>query len=305
MNFIEETTKSIYNKDFYASLREAPVKHSVGYFFKLSCVLALLSTFIFAMVFIPRFMNITSTKSVDSLIALFPKELTLTIEAGHLSTNVPEPYTIKMPVDLLGVTPSSKPGAPDIAASTTDENLIVISTQADPSLSEVDQILKMHNSRILVTGTSIISKDDNGKTTIQSLANFPNTTINQENFRSWINKMKPLLKFIIPIGIPFFFLAFLAFFSLNLLIGFFVALPTLLLGKVCRWELSYWQSYAISLHAMTLGLLVMFAIRTVTSFFPIGLYIPQFSLTILTLVVVYLNLKGSTASTSQVPTQIS
>ncbi len=314
MNFIEEIKKSIYGPAFYQDLKNNSTKSSVGYFFKLSCLLALLSTFVFSIISIPVFIKATDQESIDSIIETFPKELTLTIQAGHLSTNVPEPYVIKLP-DIFGskfiTATSSKEmselekspiGNPAITlnqknASNTVENLVVIATQADPNISAIDQILTTYKSHILVTATDIISRDSNGKITVQSLSNFPNTSINQDKFREFANKIRPLLKFIVPIGIPFIFLAFLIYFNLNLLFAFLLAIFVQLLGKIFKWGLTYRQSYAATLHSMTLGILIVFGMNLITSFVPLALFLPPFVFSIITLLIVYINLRESTVPT--------
>lgn len=284
MNFTQQLKDSIYNPEFYTSLKTGPTRHALSYFFKLSCLLALLSTIIFSVVFIPRFIKITSQESIDSFIEIFPKELTLTIQAGHLSTNVPEPYIIKMP-PALGAAMNTK------GATTTEEALVVISTQSDPNISDIDQILANYKSHVLVTGTNIISKDDNGKITVQSLSNFPNTSINQDKFREFANKFRPLLKFLVPIGIPFIFLAFLIYLNLNLILGLVLAVLVLALGKIFKWDLNYWSSYSVTLHSMTLGIILVFIMNTLLSFISFQFYLPRFIFSFIALLVIYVNLR--------------
>jgi hypothetical protein len=296
MNFTEEVKRSIYGPSFYQGLKSSPIKASIGYFFRLSFLLALLSTIVFSIITIPRFMRVTNQESVNSFIEIFPKELTLTIQSGHLSTNVPEPYSIKMPTILGGVMNTSQTGTTTGHA----ENLVVISTQADPSLSGIDRVLTSYRSHVLITGTEIVSKDSSGKITVQSLSSFPNMTIDQGKFREFVNKIRPFLKFIVPISIRFVFLGFLFYFSLNLVFALFLAIFILLLGKAFRWNISYWQSYIVGLYAMTLAILLTFLLNTLLSFLPFPVYLPQFVFTVITLLVVYINMRIKQESVGQV-----
>jgi hypothetical protein len=285
MHFTDEIKKSIYNKEFYEGLKSGSTREAMSYFFRLSCFLALLSTIIFSIFFIPRFMRITSQESVDSLVAIFPKELTLTIQAGHLSTNVPEPYIIKMPTSINGTIATSSLPAVDT------ENLAIIATKENPNISDIGPILTQYRSHILVTGTDIISKDSNGKTTVQSLASFPNTTINQDSLKQFVDKIRPYVKFIVPISIPFIFLGFVVYFSTNLIFGLILALLILIMAKVFKWELDYKHAYGVGLHSMTLPLLIVFLINTIISFVPFTFFLPRFTFSLLALIIIYLNLR--------------
>ena len=144
MNFIKNTFSTIagsfYSKELYAQLPRARrafwVLALLGFLFSIQAA-------IFAFFGIQAFLN---SGALDKITEVYPQELVVEIKDGIASTNVDEPYYIKMPG----------------AAATSTQYLAVIDTRSNLSIdtvTEYDAVIVLLQKRAIVDddeGTKII-----------------------------------------------------------------------------------------------------------------------------------------------------
>ena len=243
---------------------------SLKYFFKLSLLLALVGAVYLSFVSIPKVNSFISTFG-DRVVDAYPAELEVRLKNGLVSTNVVEPYIIPLPKDEFNA---------DYNKSNY-ENLIVIDTKSDLSLDKFNA----YNTVVLLTKNAVLTRDK-GKITITELKGTSDLTINRDKLVYWVGKVTPFVKklpYIIPVIV---FTGLFLYFAFSLFYLLFVALLVFIIGKIRKLGLSYKKSYQISLHAITLPLIL----SMVSWFVNIKMFF--FVPTIILLVVVWVNLKA-------------
>ena len=114
-DFFQDIKNSFYGPKYYQGLLKKPFFYSLRLFVMFGLLVALLSALVFSFAFLPRVKSVLSQAGTQ-LIEHFPSELQLTVKDNKVSTNVPEPYFIKVPVGFSA--------GPQVV-----ENLAVIDTQ--------------------------------------------------------------------------------------------------------------------------------------------------------------------------------
>lgn len=269
MNFLKKVKSSVYDPIYYSEILNMNFGGSLKYFFKLSLLLALVGAVYLSFVSIPKVNSFISTFG-DKVVSAYPAELEVRLKDGLVSTNVVEPYIIPLPKDEFNS---------DYNKSNY-ENLIVIDTKSDLSLDKFNA----YNTVVLLTKNAVITRDK-GKITITELKGTSDLTINRDKLVYWVGKVTPFVKklpYIIPVLV---FTGLFLYFAFSLFYLLFVALLVFIIGKIRKLGLSYKKSYQISLHAITLPLIL-----SMVSWF---INIKMFFLlpTIILLVVVWVNLK--------------
>jgi hypothetical protein len=250
---------------------------SFGYYVLFSLFLAIVSTIVVSLAFIPKFAP--GLKKISSeLITYYPEELTIQIKNGVATTNVKEPYAIKLPGDFTK-TPQNYSSVNEPAP----ENLVVIDTSkktSDVSLGA----LKEAKTVIFVVGDGLIAAKRPTELQVIPFKDTPDVTINRAFLTNLGEKIRPYLKFIIPVLVFFIFLvSFLAQFG-RLVYLLIAALLIWIVVRLLKIKTDYGRAFQIALHAVTLpaiiSLVVVFS----------GLHIFIFGFTILLLLVVVINL---------------
>jgi len=274
MRFLKKIGSSIYSPSFYGELLDKPLKYSIKYFFGLILLLSLISTAFYSVILVPGLSVFIGSIKTD-VIKYYPEGLEVTIKGGSASTNVTEPYFVKMPKDSQNI-PTPK----------DSENILVIDTTHDFSLEGFNQ----HNTTFLLTKDALVSKNGDGKISIESLSKFPDVKITRDALSGWIDAIMPFVK-VIPFFLPaiIFAGAFLGHvFTLGyLLIAGFLVWLCLKIKKVPE---SYKKSYQLAIHAFTLSMIL-----TVVLGF-LGFALPLFVPTAVLLIVVLINVKKSALS---------
>lgn len=270
MNFLKKVKSSVYDPLYYSEILNMNFGGSLKYFFKLSLLLALVGAVYLSFVSIPKVNSFISTFG-DRVVEAYPAELEVRLKDGLVSTNVVEPYIIPLPKDEFNA---------DYNKSNY-ENLIVIDTKSDLSLDKFNA----YNTVVLLTKNAVLTRDK-GKITITELKGTSDLTINRDKLVYWVGKVTPFVKklpYIIPVLV---FTGLFLYFAFSLFYLLFVALLVFIMGKIRKLGLSYKKSYQISLHAITLPLIL-----SMVSWF---VNIKMFFLlpTIILLVVVWVNLKA-------------
>lgn len=269
MSFFKNILSSIYSPVFYSTIPQMPFGSALRYFLSL----ILLLVFIQSIVFIPSALDIKSQVAtwIDLAFTLYPDELVIKIRNGQVTTNVTEPYFIRLPAGKLD----------------GFENLVVIDTATPFSVSQFNQ----YRTFVWLTRDSIFLKGDKPEIRTFDLSQVKDSTINKATLNFYRDKFSPWLKFIIPIiivgGVLLFFLSY----TFRLLYLLLLSLLILVLAKVLKSGLNLGQAYKVGLYGMTLALLVeafLFLTNRWLHFtgFP-------FMFTLITLLVIGVNLFGA------------
>jgi hypothetical protein len=268
MNIFKTIGKSIYGPDFYSTLVGQGKSLSVKYYFKFLLLLALLATIIFSVVNMPKAFRALTPESVDSLVALYPAELTLTTKDGTFVTNVKEPYQIPM---------KYQEDAPKKEGE--QENFAVIDTKVDAVSLET---FKKYDTFVLINKNSVVALKD-GSLQMTPVATYfaPGFELNQTSIKSFTVKVLPLVRnmvWLIPVLI---YIGFYISGLMTLVLMFVWALLVWLVLLLNRQSKGYSYAYCITIHATTLSLIlgVLFT------------RLPWYVSAIVTLIVILVNLR--------------
>ncbi|MFA6354767.1 MAG: DUF1189 family protein [Candidatus Paceibacterota bacterium] len=284
MKLFTNFKNSVYSPKFYSELKTKPFSFSFKYYFSLSLVLSIILAFIFSYNLIPvvhSFLDKFTSEAVSS----FPAELKIDIKNGQATSNVVEPYFIKIPNSLKAA--SLGDNKPVI------ENLIVIDTKNDFTVDK----FKSYNTATWLTKDAIIIGPNDEDLRVTSLQSVPDITIDKSFVITLVDRLKPLTNWLSPVLVfGSFIIAFLLF-LVKLIYAFLMTLFVMAIGKIKKVKLNYWDSYRIVLHAMSLSLI----------FYVLGfIFFPRviFLFSIILLVVVWLNLKPESISEPAANTKI-
>lgn len=250
MSFFSDIKNSVYSPKFYGEVLAKPFSFSFKYYFLFILLLSLITTVVLSFSIAPKvvsFVDLALNRGVD----FYPSELEINIVDGKVSTNVQEPYFLRMPAELKT---SELQGM---------ENLIVIDTKNDFSLARYAS----YKTAILLTETSIVYPRD-GAIAIQPLNEVSGLTINKLIVVSFVNKIKPFVRFIYPIMGLFIWIAQFFALAFKLVYLFVAALLIWLIAATKKIKLGYWKSYRLGLHLMTLGIIMqaVFSIADIVVF---------------------------------------
>ncbi len=244
MKLLSKIKSSIYDPQYYQGLINRPFSYSVKYVFSFTFILALLLMVEFSIFSLPQFMSGLNELG-PSVVNNYPKELQVVVKNGIASTNVKEPYYIKN-FDSLK---EAEVGRDE----DTPKNLVVIDTKNKANIED----LQKHDTLFLITETHFMYQEENGKITVQSLADIPDVVIDKASVGRFVDEYSPYLKIFIPIiyiGILIFVYIYIIFTLIYLL---FMALLIWLVASFKKIKLDYKESYQISIHLMTLPTLVI------------------------------------------------
>jgi hypothetical protein len=283
MEFLRTVHSSIYSPEFYKELFSRPFSFSLKYFYSLAAVLAVALAVVFSFKIIPAAQPFLQSIG-PQILNYYPDELVITIKNGQASTNVKEPYFLKMPEGLAPKDLQYKYSFQDTELRTDLENLLVIDTAAPFTLEGFHG----YKTAVLLMKDNAAYYSDNGEIRIQSLKGIPDATINKPTVAKLVGKIAPFLVFIGPlIAIGTFLIAMIAL-SFKLVYLLFGALLIWGLMKIKKINGGYKKAYQISIHAMTLSILLNVIIF---------LFVPDFRVpfffTIVMLMGAFVNLRPS------------
>lgn len=270
MTFLDKVKNSIYGPEFYKKLQSKPLSFSFKYFYALISALAIISTAQFSLQVIPGITAFLAGIGPE-IINSYPNELVVTIKDGQASSNVAEPYFIKMPASMRSENYRNVP---------VTDNFVVIDTKNQFT----EESFTQYNTLAVVTKTSFAFRKDGGGIEIHSLSKIPDWTIDRASVASFVGKIQPFIKFAWPFFILASFIGFVLSFSAELIYLLFAALLILIIAKVKKFPLDYKQSYQAGLHIITLPLLL----GVVSTLLNIHIPVPFFA-TILVVVAAVIN----------------
>ncbi len=217
------------------------------------------------------------------MLRYYPDNLEITVKNGKVSTNVPEPYFIKMPVELRSEFQDSRDQALRTGSDLSRiENLFVIDTLSPLTID----LFKSYKTFVLISRDSV-AYYDNSAVKIQPLDQSINGVVTKAKVSSVLTEIMPYIK-IIPLAlIPFvLFFSFIGFIIGNMIYLIFGAFVIWLMFRIIKKNLEYGKAYQIGLHAITFAVMLE---ATIFRFFPI-LDFP-FLFTFFMLIVVWMNFK--------------
>ena len=266
---------SIYAPYFYRAVLSKPLSWSIKYFFSFALVLAVISTAVVGWRAVPA-VNSFLSNLAPTILKYYPDELEVAIKNGEATSNVPEPYVIKLPQELIDSW--EKSGDQNLAP----ENLMVINTKT--RLIDWKEF-QDYKAVALLSKDAIVLRDKNGGVRIQPLTDVPNTTINKKEIASMLEGIKPYAKLAAPILVLVIFLLAYSWLMLKLIFLFIAALLVwLIAAKFKGINIGYKKAYQVGLHAMTAALLLETFLRIF-----LGVAVP-YIFTIVTLLAVWFNL---------------
>lgn len=243
MDFIENIKNSVYNPTFY---RNIP-KESFGAALRYYLLLCLLVTF-FRLVFLsfPVATNVTSAvqAGTQGLLNNYPGNLEVTIHQGKLSVNQPEPYIL-----------------PLCFKDAACQNIII-----DTNRPDVETYLKQKNLFMLLTQDKAYIKSSSTDIRVQDLSQIGDMKVNKSVVINFLHDISPWTKFFVPFALLFIGIMLYIGFLFKLVYLLFLTLILWLLARKFAPGMTYGQSYKISLHVVTLGILAALLLD-VTSWF--------------------------------------
>ncbi|MBI4193282.1 MAG: DUF1189 family protein [Candidatus Colwellbacteria bacterium] len=246
--FFATVVRSIYSPDLYGELRARPVGRALMYFLFFSLALAVLQLGVAVVPLATTFPEALRA-GAHRIVEAYPDELTITIRDGQARVNVPEPYFIEL-------SPWVASDSETRAVAGDSLVRIVIDTQTPFSASKFGA----YEADAWLTKDAIIARDGDlafGGFRMYSLSEqgIRDVVLTKDKMRQIEAAAEPYLKLASPIYGAVLFVGFLVFYGIHLLYNFFLAFTIFVFSKARRIGLSYWKSYAVGLHAMTLPLI--------------------------------------------------
>lgn len=270
---IAQIKESIYGPEYYQEILTRPISSSLKYYGGFAMLLALVVTIISSVPLVPL-INKTLHAVPQSFLAYYPDQLEVRVQNGHATTTVVEPYFLPLPQILKST----------LATNTDIFSLGVIDTKTPFVLEKFQE----YHAFFWVAENAIAIRDQNGAIRISPFGRDMTLTLNKQMMREFIAQIEPFFAFVAPIAILAIFIGMIVVFTLNLIPIIFSALFVFLMGMLLKRGWTYSASFRLTLHAVTLPLLLstIFSLVTVNH---VG-DLPFFS-TILILLVVFFNTK--------------
>lgn len=267
MGFIQKISQSITSSEFYQSIPGRSLGGAIGYFLLFTLLLSLLQM----LTSIPVVTEIQkgAPQIVDGVVDRYPNELEVYIKDGKASTNVKEPYFIPFDLGEDGESP---------------KNFLVIDTKTPYSSTQFHD----YDTIAWLTEDSVFyQKNDNEISTFDLSQANEDITINKSLVRTIAEHVYPYLKYITPFLLAAFLFGFYMVYSFRLIYLFFFAFVLWIFSKILHKPLTYGNSYKMGLYALTLPLIIEFALGVLTPWIAFAGF--PFMVTLIALGVVYFN----------------
>ena len=281
-HFFDILWRSLTDREYYAEILRSSFSFSAKYLLLLLFILSFVSILRMVLQFLPNFSKVEQgiQDLKTTMGTLYPEGLVLTISKGQLSTNVKEPFFLDLPIRWMA------------EIEEMGKHFVAIDTRGSP------EDFPKYESAFLVTKSTVVFKRQNDGYQMQPLSDLKqDMTIDKKSYDALVSKLTPYLNTIQPlIGV---FLVLAVFFGpiLFMFFGFigkltyllFATLILFLVAKITNVQHTYKELYRLSMHGITLPILVNYVLSV------FGLSVP-FLFTILYLgwmTVVLLHLRKS------------
>ena len=256
MNIFVRIKNSIYNPEYYSEATKKPFSHS----FKYLLIFGLLFAFVFAIVVIIKFVPIVNLLSdkAPQMADYFPEGLVVTIKDGKVSTNVQEPYFIKIPQELKDN--SAHLESADITLNGNSvqlntnslDNLVVINTKDKFDIGT----FYSYKTLILLTSDSIAYLDKNNQISIGPLSDVKDFTLDRGKILSFIDIIKPFLIILYPlVFVGAYIIGYIAV-IIKMIYLLFGALLIWIVVKIKGIKMGYKESYKVGMQLMTAAIII-------------------------------------------------
>lgn len=256
--FFQNLKSSIYSPKFYQELLAKPFSYSVKYFWIFAVVFSIVGASILSFTLVPAaklFVGELGPKIID----YYPAELQVTIKNGQVSTNVQEPYFLKLPEGF-----DSK--------ESNITNALVIDTQNNFTLEK----FQSYSTFAWLTKNSLVSFKQGG-INIQPIDKAANFYLDKSVISSFYDKFRPILNFIYPVIPAIVFIGYMFSFAFYMLYMFFGALIVWFACTIKGVKIKYFKAYQLGLHLLTPVIIIELLLKS----FHIQNYIPFFGIILL------------------------
>ncbi len=240
MHFLILIRQSIYNPQFYFTLRFRSLRAAFSYFYTLLTGLSFLVALSALFVLVPPVTSFIH-RVPGYLNAFYPDGLTLTIKNGIISTSRQESYSFPLPNGLK----ESAAIPPHV------DRLIAINTREDRLAEHFSE----YHTLLLVGKDTLVYRDERGIQTIPA-SELPDATVSRQSLDHTVARLRSFLPLLAPAAVLVAFLASFLLLNFTLLYLAAGAFAILIFTKIKHASLTYRQSFAIALHAATLPLIV-------------------------------------------------
>lgn len=246
-SFFNTVQHCLYDPGYFQKLVSKTFLNALQYLYLLFVLTLFIGSVKSAITLIPQIPSLVPmTQNIKKLVQVgYPKELTVTVKNGELSTNVNEPYYIDWPII-------------DKKTSSVDLHFITIDTRA-----RYEDFGK-YKTVILITKTGVITRDDNKTLKIYPFEKNYNFVINKNKYDQLTNMFLPYIDYlpviiVIMIGFflifgPFMVAPFMIFGWLVYIL--FAAVLFFIVAKILKKELTYKKVYTLSLYGLTLPVIL-------------------------------------------------
>lgn len=271
MKTIFETfKKSVYDPAFYRTVTEAPLQKAFKFYFKSILFLSLVLTIVLGIFFVPRGVSFVNNRAPELVKTYYSKDLTVDINKGIASANVSMPYF----VSLNGFGP--------VATSSPVQNMLVIDTTKDFD----KKTFEGYKTFALLTSTDIVTMNNTGQTTIQSLRGLDGVKVNQESLLALVEKIKFNVWMFVVAGLLITFVAVFLGYVVYLVPLLLFALVPKVIAYVKGEPLRYASAFKLSLYAIIPAL----ALKTLFNISGI-FFLPEYLTFLVFMLIVAVNMK--------------
>lgn len=257
--FIYVFYKSLTSLDYYKDLLKVTVGFSINYLLVLAIIGTIFTTLSLSGNVLPEVKSWTRT-FLHEFKNIYPKDLEITVQDNKWSLNKPEPYEIPVPKSLLKTMEESAKPEDFKEKGAFPKNLFVFDKNGT-----IDQLEK-NNTLILVNENNFITQGKN-KIEIYPLKDIPNGKLDQQVFNTFIDKLNQIFSYLPAIVITF-IIIFSFIFQFVFRLGYLIIVAALLwiISKIMKSKLGFGELFRISIHTMTLPLVLDIVLTKVFTF---------------------------------------
>jgi len=246
--FLSTFQQSITSKRFYQGLESHSIKSSVGYYFTLVFIAALIFSVVISWNLLPT-INSFAKNIGPTIIEFYPEDLEITIKDGVAHHNQEDPIFI----------PFAIPSATgfEIAESSTFpfRYALVIDTKnvySEENFNKYETMIYLSQDNLVVAG------EDGQIGTVTSLIKFPeDITINRRSVLSFIGDIQPLIRSLPAIVFFLIFIGGFFFYGFSFTRIIVAAIFIMLIYHLRGIKKGFGKSYQIAIHTSTLSFILI------------------------------------------------
>jgi len=246
-HFLRTFQDSLSSKKFYASLPEKSFSSSVGYYFTLIFVVAIIFAAVISWNVLPV-VNSFAENIGPTIIQYYPENLEVSIKDGVASHNQEDPVFIPFAVPTEQGFELPKEGEAPF------RYVLVIDTNTPFILEKFEE----YETLSYLGPDSFVVINDNGNPEVFALKDLPEDfTVNQQSILSLIGKFQPLTRLLPALLFVLMFIVGFFFYSLSFVRIILAAIIILAIHRLRGLNYSFKKSYQVALHASTLSIVLI------------------------------------------------